>query len=55
MSRQRRLSPKEKGRKIRKEEGSKMDTKFSMNQIRPLTQTQEEFSIAIMLGIILLP
>ena len=43
MSRQRRLSPKEKGRKIRKEEGSKMDTKFSMNQIRPLTQTQEEF------------
>ena len=43
MSRQRRLSPKEKSRKIRKEEGSKMDTKFSMNQIRPLTQTQEEF------------
>ena len=42
MSRQRRLSPKEK-RKIKQKNGQRMDSKFSMNHISPLTPTQEEF------------
>ena len=42
MSRQRRLSPKEK-RKIKQKDGKRMDSKFSMNHISPLTPTQEEF------------
>ena len=42
MSRQRRLSPKEK-RKIKQKNGQRMDTKFSMHHISPLTPTQEDF------------
>lgn len=37
MSRQRRAE------KSKKKEGSRMDSKFTMNQIRPLTPTQEDF------------
>jgi phosphate starvation-inducible protein PhoH len=43
MSRQRRISSKDKKLSRREKEGSRMDTKFSMNQIRPLTDTQGEF------------
>lgn len=42
MSRQRRLSPKEK-RKIKQKNGQRMDSKFSMHHISPLTPTQEDF------------
>jgi predicted ribonuclease YlaK len=42
MSRARRISPKEK-RKIKQKNGQRMDSKFSMNHISPLTPTQEEF------------
>ena len=43
MSRARRISSKDKKLSRREKEGSRMDTKFSMNQIRPLTDTQGEF------------
>ena len=42
MSRARRISLKDKKMSRREKEGSRMDSKFSMNQIRPLTDTQGE-------------
>ena len=41
MSRQRRLSPKEKRLLKRKQKGT-LDTKFSMRNISPMTTTQED-------------
>ena len=43
MSRARRLSSKDKKMARREKEGSRMDTKFSMNQINPLTDNQGHF------------
>lgn len=43
MSRARRITAKDKKMSRREKEGSRMDSKFSMNQIRPLTDNQGHF------------